>query len=202
MRIGIYGGSFDPVHFGHLILAEQCREQARLDEVVFVPAARHPLKADHAPASFAHRVRMLELALADQPEYRVDTLENDRSGPSYTVDTLAEFHRLLPGAELALLVGSDCLPEFPKWREPRRILELAELVVMERHPWPVVSPEELRLSLKLPPEFALRMRQVDVPLIDLASRAIRRRVSERRSVRFMLPRVIEDYIESNGLYRG
>jgi nicotinate-nucleotide adenylyltransferase len=200
MRIGVYGGSFNPVHVGHLIMAEQCREQARLDEVWFVPSARHPLKTDQAPAEFRHRLEMLRLAIGDQPNYRIETLENDRPGLSYTADTLDELQRRNPNAELFLILGSDTLPEFPRWHEPRRIIERATLLVMERHPWPAVDAEALRGSLALPADVPLRMQKVNVPLIDLASNDIRRRMAEGRSVRFMLPRGVEDYIRANRLY--
>ncbi|MFL5327308.1 MAG: nicotinate (nicotinamide) nucleotide adenylyltransferase [Gemmataceae bacterium] len=200
MRIGVYGGSFNPVHVGHLIMAEQCREQARLDEIWFVPSARHPLKTDYPPAEFHHRVEMLRLAIDDQPNYRIETLENDRPGLSYTADTLDELQRQNPKAEFFLILGSDTLPEFPRWHEPRRIIERATLLVMERHPWPVVDAEALRQSLALPNEVPLRMQRVNVPLIDLASTDIRRRIAEGRSVRFMLPRIVEDYVRDKGLY--
>lgn len=200
MRIGVYGGSFDPIHYGHLILAEQCREQAGLDEVWFVPAARHPLKTDHAPAAFERRVDMLNLALAGQVGYRIDELENERPGLSYTADTLDQIRARHPSAELVLLLGSDCLPDLPMWREPQRIVAGAGLVVMERPGWPVVSAAELQAALGLatPP----RMARVDVPLIDLASRDIRRRVAGGKSVRFMLPRAVEEYIRDKKLYRS
>src|SRR5579871_4282836 len=100
MRVGVFGGTFDPVHYGHLILAEQCREQARLDRVLFIPAARPPHKADRPLTPFGHRVEMLALAIAGNPAFAVDELEKERPGPSYTVDTLLELSRRLEGAEL------------------------------------------------------------------------------------------------------
>src|SRR5919199_5145855 len=111
MRVGIFGGTFDPVHLGHLILAEQCREQGQLDQVWFIPAARPPHKQDQSLAPFAQRVEMLSLAIAGNPAFRIDELEKDRAGPSYTVDTLAELQRHHPGTEWFLLIGSDCLPD-------------------------------------------------------------------------------------------
>src|SRR3712207_5576514 len=137
MRIGVFGGTFDPVHLGHLILAEQCREQAQLDQVWFIPAARPPHKQDRPLTPFAQRLEMLALALAGHPAFRADDLEKDRPGPSYTVDTLEEVRRRQPGQELELLIGSDCLPDLPRWREPVRILELAGLLVVARPGWPV-----------------------------------------------------------------
>src|SRR5262245_27176081 len=121
MRLGIFGGTFDPVHYGHLILAEQCREQARLDEVWFVPAPRPPHKTEESLARFEQRVEMLQLALAGQPAFRIDKLEKDRAGPSYTVDTLAELQHRHAHDELFLMIGSDTLKDLPGWREPRRV---------------------------------------------------------------------------------
>jgi nicotinate-nucleotide adenylyltransferase len=202
MRIGVFGGAFDPVHYGHLILAEQCREQARLDAVWFVPAAHHPFKAGPAVTPFDRRSEMLHLAVVGHPAFRVDEIEKHRPGPSYTADTLDELQRLHPDAELHLLLGSDTLPEFPRWYEPRRILRTAALVVMERPGHPVPPAEELRSALGLPAAEPLRMQQVTVPLIDLSSRDIRRRVAEGRTVRYMLPRAVEVYIAEKGLYRS
>lgn len=118
MRIGVFGGTFDPIHVGHLISAEQCREQAELDEVWFVPAARPPHKLDRQTRSFHHRAEMLSLAVAGNAAFRVSDVEKDRPGPSFTVDTLEQLGRERPGDVFVLLVGSDLLPDLPTWREP------------------------------------------------------------------------------------
>src|SRR5437763_11958951 len=111
MRVGVFGGTFDPVHLGHLVLAEQCREQGRLDEVWFVPAGRPPHKQHHAVTPFRHRAEMLRLATAGHPAFRVNELEDQRPGPSYTVDTLDALRPAHPGADWFFLVGSDTLAE-------------------------------------------------------------------------------------------
>src|SRR5439155_12099678 len=121
MRIGVFGGTFDPVHLAHLIIAEQCREQAGLDQVWFIPAARPPHKQDRTVTPFSHRVEMLALAIAGNPAFRIDELEKERPGSSYTVDTLSELQRQHRGVDLWLILGSDCLPDLPHWREPARI---------------------------------------------------------------------------------
>ena len=144
MRIGIFGGTFDPVHQGHLILAEQCREQARLDQVWFVPAARPPHKQEQPVTPFPQRLEMLALAVAGQPAFRVEPLEQDRPGPSYTADTLQEIQRLQPEAALELIVGSDVLHDLPHWHEPERIVSLAGLLIVARPGWPIWPPEQLR----------------------------------------------------------
>src|SRR5947209_10959577 len=202
MRIGVFGGAFDPVHYGHLILAEQCREQARLDQVWFVPTAHPPHKQAGAVSPFERRAAMLELAVAGHPAFRVDPVEGERPGPSYTADTLDELHRRHPDAEWFLLIGSDVLPDLPHWHEPQRVVSRAGLVVMERPGWPVLSAEQLRAAISLPAGAALRLERVDVPLIDLSSRDIRRRVRAGRSIRYMLPRAVEVYVAEKGLYRA
>ena len=132
MRVGVFGGAFDPVHFGHLILAEQCREQGRLDEVRFVPTARPPHKP-HPGSHFEQRGEMLAaLAVAGNPVFIVDEIEKEREGPSYTVDTLAEMRRRRPGDDFWLLVGGDVVRDLHLWYEPRRIVEAAGLLVMAR----------------------------------------------------------------------
>src|SRR5271166_5246780 len=144
MRIGVFGGTFDPVHLGHLILAEQCREQGRLDQVLFVPAASPPHKQSQALTPFAQRVEMLALAIAGQPAFRIDELEKDRPGPSYTVDTLEQLKERQPAAELFLILGSDTLLDLPHWHGPARVAALATLVVVARPDWQTLSDGELR----------------------------------------------------------
>src|SRR5438309_2044888 len=156
-RIGILGGTFDPVHLGHLIMAEQCREQGQLDQVWFIPAARPPHKQDRPLTGFVHRTEMLALAIAGMPAFRVDELEKDRPGPSYTAETLQELQGRHPDTQFALLLGSDCLPDLPMWKNPTRILELAELLVFSRPGWPLRTAEEVRQSLGLAAEAPLRL---------------------------------------------
>ena len=200
MRIGIFGGTFDPIHYGHLILAEQCREQGRLDEVWFVPAPRPPQKSEDALTRFEQRVEMLALAIAGHRAFRIDELEKERSGPSYTVDTLAELQRRHPAAEFCLLVGSDTLLDLPHWYEPQRVVQLASLLVMRRPNNEVLPLEELRARLHLPSSAPLRLEVIETPLIDISSRDLRRRVAVGRSVRYFLPRAVEIYIQDKKLY--
>jgi nicotinate-nucleotide adenylyltransferase len=201
MRVGIYGGTFDPVHFGHLILAEQCREQGRLDQVWFVPAPRPPNKLERHLTRFDQRVEMIALAVAGNPAFRIDEIEKDRTGPSYTVDTMAELHRRHPGNEFFLLVGSDTLRDLPTWHEPRRLLELTGLMVMARPGNELISAEQLRLRLQIPADAPLRLEVIDAPLIDVSSRDLRRRTAAGRSLRYFLPRAVECYIQDKQLYR-
>ncbi len=201
MRVGVFGGTFDPVHQGHLILAEQCREQGNLDEVWFVPAPRPPQKEPLSITRFDQRVEMLALALAGNPAFRINEVEKDRPGLSYTVDTLAELRRHHPTAELHLLIGGDTLADLPNWREPKRLLQLAGLLVMARPGTPLLTAEELRARLGLPGSAPLSLEVARAPLIDISSRDLRQRVAEGRSIRYVVPRAVECYVHDRRLYR-
>jgi nicotinate-nucleotide adenylyltransferase len=201
MRVGVFGGTFDPVHYGHLILAEQAREQGRLDEVWFVPAARPPHKSESELTRFDQRAEMLTLAVAGHAAFRVLELEKDRPGPSFTVDTLAELHRGHPGDEFWLLVGADTLADLGSWHEKRRLPELAGLMVMARPGHAIPGEDRVRAELELAPDASLRLQTIDVPLIDISSRDLRRRAAAGRSIRYFVPRAVEVYIQERHLYR-
>jgi nicotinate-nucleotide adenylyltransferase len=199
-RVAVFGGTFDPVHLGHLIMGEQAREQAKLDQVWFVPAASPPHKQGRPITPFAQRVEMLNLAIAGQPAFQVNELENNRSGPSFTADTLSELKRQHPQTDFYLLIGSDCMPDLPGWHQPIRVIELAGLLVVARPGWPVMSADELGAALRLPAEAALRYQVIEAPLVDIASRDLRRRAAQGRSLRFQVPRAVECYIHEKKLY--
>jgi nicotinate-nucleotide adenylyltransferase len=200
MRIGIFGGTFDPVHIGHLIIAEQAREQARLDQVWFVPSARPPHKLEKPITPFDRRAEMLQLAVAGQPNFVVDTSEKERPGPSYTADTLADLHRLRAGNDYFLIMGSDCLPDFPSWHEPQRIVELATLVVSARPGWELWTEARLAGALGIADAAKVRLLPIAMPLIDISSRDLRKRASEGRSLLYLAPRAVEVYIREKKLY--
>jgi len=202
MRIGVLGGTFDPVHYGHLIMAEQCREQGRLDQVWFVPAPRPPHKAELPLTKFEQRVEMLALAIAGNPAFRIDEIEKERSGPSFTVDTLAELHKRHPGNEFVLLIGSDTLKDLPLWHDPAGVLRRSSLLVLRRANHPLLTPEQLRAAIPLPADVPLRLDIVEAPLIGISSRDLRRRVVLGRSLRYFMPRAVECYIHDKQLYRG
>jgi nicotinate-nucleotide adenylyltransferase len=202
MRIGVFGGTFDPVHQGHMILAEQCREQGRLDLVYFIPSARPPHKQDRSLTPFAQRAEMLSLAIAGNPAFQLNELEKDRSGLSYTVDTLAELRQSHADAELSLILGSDCLPDLKHWHEPARIVEMASLLIVARPGWSLWSADLLRGALRLAPSIPLRQQVVHSPLIELSSRDLRRRVREGHTLRYLVPRGVECYIETHQLYKA
>ncbi len=191
MRIGIYGGSFDPIHFGHLLLAESAREQLQLDTVVFMPAGIAPHKQQDKTTSPAARLDMLKLAIGGQSAFEVSDLEIKRGGISYTVDTLTELRAQYADAELILLVGADTLVDMPNWKDPERIVSLANIGVVER----TGSQVEMH---SLPGAEILR---VTMPRIDLSSRQMRTKVEHRKSIRYCTPRAVEKYIEAAGLYQ-
>jgi nicotinate-nucleotide adenylyltransferase len=202
MRLGIYGGSFDPVHYGHLLLAESCREQLALDEVWLIPAAVPPHKQALGRASGKARLEMLELALAGSEQLRPCSLEVDRGGVSYTVETLALVRQQQPHAELFLLLGADSLQDLPSWREPQRICELALPAVVRRGG--AAEPDFSVLQALVTPERLeqIRATQVPMPLIDLSSTDLRLRAAQGHSLRYRTPRAVEKYIETHGLYRA
>jgi nicotinate-nucleotide adenylyltransferase len=201
MRIGVCGGTFDPVHLGHLVLAEQSREQAALDQVWFIPSARPPHKQDRSVSPFHHRVEMLQLAIAGHAAFRVNDLEAERPGVSYTADTLNELRSRNPGDDFDFIIGSDCLPDLVHWYQPARILELAGLIVVKREGWPMWSEAELRLALHLPVEVHIRQRAVEMPTIAISSSDLRDRAATGRSLRYLVPRAVECYIETHQLYQ-
>jgi nicotinate-nucleotide adenylyltransferase len=201
MRLGIFGGSFDPVHYGHLLLAESCREQCQLEEVWWVPTASAPHKRHLPAASARHRTEMLQLALGGHDAMHVSLLEIERSGVSYTVDTLTAIRAARPDAELFLLLGADALADLPHWREPDRICALAIPVAVRRAGSADPCYEPLR-AVVTPQRLAVfQQYQVTMPLVGLASSDIRARVAQGSSIRFRTPRAVEKYIQTHGLYR-
>ncbi|MFM8291071.1 MAG: nicotinate-nucleotide adenylyltransferase [Planctomycetia bacterium] len=206
MRIGVFGGSFDPVHYGHLLLADCCLEQAGLDRVLFVPAAVQPHKRDRRLADGPHRVEMLRLATGGRPEFDVATLELDRGGVSYTVDTLAALRDAHPGDELCLLLGPDLLAGLPTWREPRRIADLATLVAVERETLDdlptAAAAAGLRDLLGADRLATILERRVRMPTIGIRASDLRAAVAAGTSIRYRTPRAVEAYIAAHGLYRS
>ena len=204
MRIGVFGGSFDPVHQGHLIVAECCREQARLDRVLFVPAATQPHKQDRQLAAPHQRVDMLRLATGGHDAFDVSTIEIDRGGVSYTVDTLAALAAAHPGDVLCLILGPDALAGLPTWREPERIVAAAELVAVERESIDDVAAlvAEPRLAALLGPDHAaaIAAHRVRVPAIGIRSSDLRAAIAAGRSIRYRTPRAVDRFIASHGLY--
>ena len=198
MRRGILGGTFDPVHLGHLIVAEQVRAQLALDRVDFVPVGVPWMKREEAILPGEHRVAMVELAVSRNADFGMLALEVDRPGDTFTVDTLEELHEQVDD-DLFFIMGMDALQSFARWKDPARILELATLVVVRRPRFPRVGLDEIEALALGAPE---RIVEVGAPLIDISSTDIRQRVADGRSIRYLVPEPVRDYIESNGLYRS
>jgi nicotinate-nucleotide adenylyltransferase len=198
MRLGLFGGTFDPIHVGHLILAESCREACRLDRVWFVVAGAPPHKAGPRTA-VADRLEMVRIAIAGHPAFEVSELETSRPGPHYSVETLEEVHRRRPDDEIFFLIGADSLVDLPRWRQPERIAALATVVVVSRPSTTTAQP-----ITPFRPEFgaaARPMQMVEIPLIGIASNDLRRRIAEGRSIRYQVPRGVEAYIHAHRLYQ-
>jgi len=200
MRLGIFGGTFDPVHYGHLLLAECCREQCRLDAVWFLPAAVPPHKRGRQLTPAPQRIEMLELAIAGHESFSVSRYEADRGGISYTAQTLAHFQQQDPHGQLFFLLGADMLHDLPNWHEPRQVCELATAVVVHRS-----GAERLDLACLSQVVSAeridqIRDHQVEMPEIGISSTEIRRRVATGLSIRYQTPRAVEKYIQTHALY--
>jgi nicotinate-nucleotide adenylyltransferase len=197
MRLGLFGGTFDPIHLGHLILAEQCREACTLDRVWFVVAGAPPHKLGDRTA-VTHRLEMVRIAIAGHASFAVSEIETNRPGPHYSVETLDAVRRDRPGDDLFFLIGADSLADLPGWREPARIAQLASIVVVNRPGLEEVDPARL-------PDFgpdAHRLMSVTIPPIGIASTDLRRRLAEGRSIRYMVPRGVGAYIDAQKLYRA
>jgi nicotinate-nucleotide adenylyltransferase len=199
MKIGVFGGTFDPVHVGHLILAERCREEAGLDQVWFLPSYAPPHKQGQPITRFELRCDMLALALTGQPAFRVEPIEKELPPPSYTARTLAELRGRHPEHTFALIVGGDSLHDLPTWYEPRRVVEQAELVAVPRPGALLPSAAEVAAKVGVPAE-RVRLTVVDCPQVDVSSRDVRKRVGEGKSVRFLVPRAVEEYVRERKLY--
>ena len=201
-RIGIFGGTFDPIHIGHLLIAERCREQLDLAQVRFVLAATAPHKQHVSSAEAKHRWEMLRLAIGGNANFVADDRELRRGGTSYTFETLAELHREFPTMELVFLMGADSLAEFHTWREPTEICRLARVVVVARGGLPSPNLELLRPYLEsIGRTINLAEHVVAIPQIELSSTHIRNCTSQGRSIRYQVPPAVEAYIAAHHLYQ-
>ncbi len=191
MRLGIFGGTFDPPHIGHLIVADDAAEALRLDRVCFVPTGEHPLKGARVEAPAAVRARMIRAATAGSKRFQVDERECKRPGPSYTVDTLAQLEQEYPGAELFLLVGADIVGELHRWHRIGEIGKRARIAVMSRAEAPVEVEADLGLECI----------GVEVTHIAISSSEVRERIRSGRPFRYLVPDPVYEIIVSDNLYR-
>jgi nicotinate-nucleotide adenylyltransferase len=200
MRVGILGGTFDPVHLGHLIIAEEARIQLDLGQVIFIPNGQPWLKAGQPLTAGKHRLHMVRLAVASNPYFRVATNEVDRPGPTYTVDTLMELRAQMgPETSLYFILGRDALGQFHRWKEPERLLELCYLALADR---PGYGEVELEALMARYPQAAGKAIVLPVPVIDISGTDIRRRAAAGVSFRYLVPEAVEQYILQYRLYRS
>ena len=196
MRVGIFGGAFNPPHVGHLVCAQEALVQLELEKVVFMPVGVAPHRELEGDPGAEARLEMVELAIADDGRFAVSRAELDRSGPSYTTDTLRELGEKSPGDELFLILGGDQAAALPSWHEPETVLSLATVAVVERSNW---SRNAIGITIgRLP--GAERIRYLDMPVMQVSSSAIRRRVAEGLPIRYLVPDKVANYIGANDLY--
>jgi nicotinate-nucleotide adenylyltransferase len=196
MHIGVLGGTFDPPHIGHLVLAAVACQDLRLDRVLWAPAANPPHKTDEPISPIEMRLEMLRRTLAGNPAFEISRVDIDRPGPHYTVDMLSILHQEYPGAALTFLMGGDSLCDLLKWRDPARLISLARLGVMERTGCEY-DLDELEAHL---PGLSRQLTIIDAPLIDISSSDLALRVARGRTIRYMVPEAVEAYIHEHRLY--
>lgn len=193
MRIGLFGGSFDPPHFGHLLVAQAIQESLSLDKLIFIPAFKAPHKTEKKQSDSKHRSRMIELAIEDNPNFNVDSYEMDKEGVSYTVDTVKEFRKRYPEKEneLFFIIGSDSLQEFHTWKDHFVILKHCHLVVAGRPYYSIGNVDPLIMSNVI---------LTDIPQVEISSKRIRKRIRLGLPVNYMLSDSVLNYILENDLY--
>ena len=200
MKIGVLGGTFDPIHFAHLAVAEAVKTRLSLAEVIFVPAGQPWLKADNFISAAGHRVQMVRLAIAGKPPFRLSTTEIDRPSPTYTVDTMAELREQIGAKdELYFILGWDNLAELARWREPARLIRLCYLVAVPRPGYPL--PDLKRLAKDIP-GLSPRIIILDKPEVDISATEIRKRVAQGKPINDLVPHAVVEYIKQHRLYLG
>ncbi|HHW48425.1 MAG TPA: nicotinate-nucleotide adenylyltransferase [Clostridiaceae bacterium] len=199
-KIGISGGTFDPVHCGHLIAAQEIRERLKLDKVLFIPVGLPPHKKDHRVTEAEHRYNMVFEAVRSNPFFEVSRIEIDREGYTYTIDTL-QYLKTVYGddARLFFIIGADVVPELVTWRQFEEIFRLCEFVAVNR---PGTQKKDFFKNVRyLKEQYSAIIHIIKLPLIEISSTDIRRRVKEGRTIKYLVPESVEKYIYENGLYR-
>ena len=197
-RYGIFGGSFNPPHVGHLILAENIREQLSLDKVLFIPSGKHPLKDDISAVNAEHRLNMARLAFEKDPHFEVSDIEISKAKQgitNYTVDTLIDLYNQYKDdfIKIYLIVGIDNLIEFPQWKNPHKLFLISEVIVMNRPGFLVQDVSD---------EFSRKARYVSVPMLEISSTDIRFRIKEGKSIKYLVDPEVEDYIHKHNLFKN
>src|SRR6266511_1624260 len=196
-RVGLFGGTFDPPHVGHLILASEAKSQLELNRVLWTVTPDPPHKQDQPITPLEHRLAMVKLAIHDNPSFELSEMELERPGPHYTVDTIRLLAEKNPNAEIVPLLGSDSLHDLPTWHQPQEILYAAHWVGVMRRPGEETNLEALEREL---PGIRSKVHYGDAPLLEIASREIRDRVATRKPFRYYLPPPVFEYIEQHHLY--
>ncbi len=200
MRIGIFGGTFNPPHIGHMLLASQVREKAELDRLIFMPCAVPPHKAGADIPHGEHRLNMVKLAIGDNPCFEVSDMEIEAGGKSYTAKTLETFETLYPDDRLCFIVGADSLCDMEKWFCPGEIFKRAEIVVALRGG---MKEAELNAAIDFfRQKYDAQIRKISMTVIEMSSSDIRQRISENKSIRYMVSDPVIDYIRENRIYEG
>jgi len=196
VNIGVLGGTFDPIHIGHLVVAEEARIKLGFREVLFVPAGQPWLKLDRNITLAAHRVEMVRRAIVDNPHFKLCTLEVERPGPSYTVDTLTMLQKQLGSeARFFFILGRDTLAELPLWKEPQKLVQLCRLVVPPR-----LGSKDLKHLETAIPGLLDKVIQLDMPVIGISSSGIRQRIAQGLPIRYLVPAEVEKYITEQKIY--
>ncbi|HVP35612.1 MAG TPA: nicotinate-nucleotide adenylyltransferase [Terriglobales bacterium] len=192
-QLGILGGTFDPIHCGHLILAEQLKEKLKLQKVIFVPSANPPHKENNPISSAKDRLKMVKIAIRDNPDFLVSDLELKRGGKSYTIDTLTLFRKLYKESKLFFLLGSDAIDELPTWKKPEQIFRKVKVAIALRPRFDNLDPEN---------RFVKKSLVVPINGLDISSSQIREKVRKRKSLKYLVPMEVEKFIRSHKLYRS
>ena len=198
LRIGLFGGTFDPPHLGHLILASEAQTQLGLNRLLWILTPEPPHKLGQAITPVEDRLAMVQLAIADNPAFELSRIELDRPGPHYTLDTIQLVAAQNPGADIVPIIGGDSLRDLPKWHEPQKLVYACHWIGVMRRPYDRSNLDELESQL---PGIRSKVHYVDAPLLEIASREIRNRIAEGKSVRYYLPANVFDYISQHHLYQ-
>lgn len=197
-RIGLFGGTFDPPHLGHLILASEAQNQLELTRLLWILTPQPPHKQTQIITPTEHRLEMVKLAIQDNPSFELSRVELDRPGPHYTLDTVHIIAEQNPEAEIVPIIGEDSLRDLPKWHEPKELLYACHWVGVMRRPSDEANLDVLENQL---PGIRSKVHYVDAPLLEIASRDIRSRIAHGESVRYYVPKAVYEYIEDHHLYK-
>jgi len=197
-RIGLFGGTFDPPHLGHLILASEAQTQLELNRLLWILTPEPPHKQDHLITPVEHRLAMVELAIKDNPAFELSRVELDRPGPHYTFDTIKLIAEQNPNADIVPIIGEDSLRDLPTWHQPQELVYACHWIGVMRRPNDEPNLDALEHEI---PGISSKIHYVDAPLMEIASREIRSRIANGRSVRYYLPASVYDYIEQHQLYQ-